>query len=27
VAAVEFTSFDDIEDQFQADWAALRRTA
>ncbi len=26
VAAVEFTSFDDIEDQFQADWAALRRT-
>ena len=27
VAAVEFTSFDDIEDQFQTDWAALRRTA
>ncbi len=27
VAAVEFTSFDDIEDQFQADWAALRSTA
>lgn len=26
VAAVEFTSFDDIEDQFQADWAALRST-
>ena len=27
VAAVEFTSFDDIEDQFQTDWAALRSTA
>lgn len=27
VAAVEFTSFDDIEDQFQAAWAALRSTA
>jgi hypothetical protein len=27
VAAVEFTSFDDIEDQFQADWTALRSTA
>jgi hypothetical protein len=27
VAAVEFTSFDDIEDQFQADWAALRSKA
>jgi hypothetical protein len=27
VAAVEFTSFEDIEDQFQAHWAALRRTA
>ena len=26
VAAIEFTSFDDIEDQFQKDWAALRRT-
>ena len=26
VAAIEFTSFDDIEDQFQTDWAALRRT-
>ncbi len=26
VAAVEFTSFDNIEDQFQADWAALRST-
>lgn len=27
VSAVEFTSFDNIEDQFQADWAALRSTA
>jgi hypothetical protein len=27
VAAIEFTSFDDIEDQFQAAWAALRSTA
>jgi len=27
VVAVEFTSFDDIEGQFQTDWAALRRTA
>jgi hypothetical protein len=27
VAAVEFTNFEDIEDQFQTDWAALRRTA
>jgi len=27
VATVKFTSFDDIEDQFQTDWAALRRTA
>jgi hypothetical protein len=27
VAAVEFTSFDDIEDQFKADWAALRSKA
>ncbi len=27
VTAIEFTSFDDIEDQFQTDWAALRRTA
>jgi hypothetical protein len=26
VAAVEFTNFDDIEDQFQADWTALRST-
>ena len=26
VAAIEFTSFDDVEDQFQTDWAALRRT-
>ncbi|MDO9142760.1 toxin-antitoxin system TumE family protein [Rhodoferax sp.] len=26
VAAVEFTSFDDIEDQFQTDWTALRST-
>lgn len=27
VAAVEFTSFDDIEDQFQIDWTALRNKA
>ena len=27
VAAVKFTSFEDIEDQFQTDWTALRRTA
>jgi hypothetical protein len=27
VTAVEFTSFDDIEDQFQVDWTALRSTA
>ncbi|MCB8745433.1 helix-turn-helix transcriptional regulator [Rhodoferax sp. U2-2l] len=27
VAAVEFTSFDDIEDQFQIDWTALRGKA
>jgi hypothetical protein len=26
VSAIEFTSFDDVEDQFQTDWAALRRT-
>jgi hypothetical protein len=26
VSAVEFTSFDNIEDQFQADWTALRST-
>lgn len=26
VAAVEFTSFDNIEDQFQTDWTALRST-
>jgi len=26
VAAIKFTSFDDVEDQFQTDWAALRRT-
>ncbi|RFO95008.1 transcriptional regulator [Rhodoferax lacus] len=26
VAAVEFTGFEDIEDQFQADWTALRST-
>jgi hypothetical protein len=27
VAAAEFTTFYDIEDQFHTDWAALRRTA
>ena len=27
VASVEFTSFDDIEDQFQNDWTALRSKA
>ena len=27
IAMVEFTSFEDIEDRFQADWMTLRRTA